>query len=154
MKQGVQMQNLILAILGMLALSSCISTSITRVEGISKGDKICIIKNHTVKKSFAEAFKVSLEKQGYVATLINKGTLNCMNTATYTAIYGRHYGGSYLARANLEIYINDRLVGQAKYHAPHANLLKFGSARTKIDELVQKLFPNNEKNNPITDDNY
>jgi len=122
-----------------LTLTGCVSLTIDKVAGITPADKICIINNPAVRKDFVDAYKVSIEKIGYDALVKESDDHTCQVTSTYTANYGMHWG-VYLARADLKIFKNNKLIGRAQYKAPRADPSKHGRVAGKIDKLVEGLF--------------
>ena len=125
--------------LAVLTLTGCASLTIDKIVDFNPTDDICIINNPSVKKAFVDAYKVSIEKLGYEVSIKQSDENACRITSTYTASYGMHWG-VYLARADLKIFRNNKLIGRAQYKAPRAALSKHGRVSGKIDKLVKGLF--------------
>jgi hypothetical protein len=134
------MKKFILMAMVTLWLSGCTSIKINPVAGINTDEIICIIKNPGVNQNFVEAYKASIESVGYQATIKESDDGSCVVTSNYSAHYGMHWG-MYLASADLKIFKNKTLVGQAIYNAPRSDFTKHGRITKKIDTLVLSLFP-------------
>jgi len=119
-------------------LVGCVSLDVTKAVNIN-GKEICIVENRDVRQAFLTAYERRLQEKGYKTQII-KDALACQTTSTYTATYGEHWG-VYLARAELKIFNNGTLIGQARYRAPHASPEKHGRVESKIESMVELLLP-------------
>ena len=115
-------------------------TPVARVEG----RQICIISNPAVRAGFVQAYERSLVNKGYTVRQLPPAaaTSDCPVTSTYTANW-RWDLAMYMAYAEIKVFSNGRAIGEAKYDSLRggANMNKFISAESKIDELVNQLFP-------------
>ena len=130
------MKNIFLGV--SIFLTGCVSLDATKAVYID-GKEICIIENPDVRPAFLTAYERRLQEKGYKTQII-KDALACQTTSTYTATYGEHWG-VYLARAELKIFNNGTLIGQARYRAPHASPEKHGRVESKIESMVELLLP-------------
>jgi hypothetical protein len=108
-----------------------------------EGREICVIENPAVRPGFIEAYKRSLTAKGYtVRHLAASGAITqCPVTSTYSANW-RWDLALYMAYADIKVYSNGKLVGEAIYDSQRggANMGKFIEADKKINELVNQLF--------------
>jgi len=106
--------------------------------------EICVIEDPTVRASFLDTYKTDLSQKGFTVRVLPQGTAvdACPLTSTYEA-HWRWDLALYLAYADLKVYRNGRLDGEALYDAKSAmlNLDKFIDAGNKIQELTNQLFP-------------
>ena len=128
-----------LVLIALHTLSGCVSQTVDKVVGLSPNDEICIINNPAVRKDFENAYRASIEKMGYKTKLLAVGDSSCEFTSTYVANYRMHWG-TYLSRADLQIFKGNSLIGRAQYKAPRADPSKHGRVADKIDGLVKELF--------------
>ena len=107
--------------------------------------EVCIEENKAVREGFLKAYKEVVEEKGYKVKLLEKDApLNsCKLVSTYVANWTWDLA-MYLVYAEIKIYNNTKLAGEAIYDARQAGgrLDKFISADKKVRELVNQLFPN------------
>lgn len=121
-----------------MGLAGCVSQSINKVSGISKGEEICVVRNPAVSQDFFDAYSNTLRNVGLVPRPVESaGT--CDLYTTYSAQFGMHWG-LYLARARLEVFKDGESIGSATYKAPRADPTKHGKVEGKIQKLVDDLF--------------
>lgn len=136
-----------LAILG-LAVISTACTIHQEVQPLAYNDaqerKVCIVKNPDVREGFVESYQSSLEKKGFaVQTLEPDAALDtCDLTSTYTASWLWDLA-LYMAYAEIQVYQDAAPVAKAVYDSRSggSNMNKFINAETKVQELVELLFP-------------
>jgi len=117
-----------------------------KVMPITLSDKdsqeICLITNPAVLQDILEAYRKSLTSRGLTVKVLPQGSEpgSCSLATTYTANW-RWDLALYLAYADLKIYRNNQLEGEAIYDALQAalNTGKFIHADAKIQELTEKL---------------
>ncbi|PMQ16453.1 hypothetical protein JaAD80_10275 [Janthinobacterium sp. AD80] len=106
--------------------------------------EVCILENPDVRAGFMTSYKRALEGKGYVARQLPAAAsiIECPLTSTYTANW-RWDLAMYMNYANIKVYNNGKIIGEAKYDANRAgmNTAKFIDADKKISELVNQLFP-------------
>jgi hypothetical protein len=107
--------------------------------------EVCLIENPAVSEGFLDAYKSALSKRNLTIRMLPQGSAltACPLTLTYTANW-RWDLALYLAYANLKVYRNGNLDGEALYDGMKAALDtgKFIKADAKIQELTDRLFPN------------
>lgn len=105
--------------------------------------KICIIENPKVRSGFLKSYKQSLDEKNISYSLINSETedQNCEWTSTYNGRWSWDLA-IYMSYAEIKIYKNNGLRGQAVYDSRRAayNANKFIKAEIKVKELVDQLF--------------
>ena len=106
--------------------------------------EICLIEDSTVRESFREAYKNDLAQKGFTVRVLPQGAAidSCSLTSTYEA-HWRWDLAMYLVSADLRVYRNGQLDGEATYDAKGAGLNtdKFIDADEKLQELTNHLFP-------------
>ena len=106
--------------------------------------EICIRDNPAVRPTFVEAYRSRMESKGFKVTLLERdaAVTACPLTSTYTANW-RWDLALYLAYAEILVYRNGQVIGRASYDSlgGGGRLDKFINATTKINELVDQLFP-------------
>ncbi len=129
-----------------LAVAACSIKQQVRPVGLTeRGDnEICIRENPTVRQGFLEAYRSRVESKGFRVRLLkaDAGVTACPLTSTYTANW-RWDLALYMAYAEILVYRNGEVIGRAYYDAigGGGRLDKFINATTKINELVDELFP-------------
>ena len=136
------------ALLSSLALTGCaINQTIKPVEHLD-GTQVCIVENLAVKPGFLATYKRVLAEKGYAVTQLPPSAplTECPVTSTYTANW-RWDLALYMAFADIKVYKNGQLAGEATYDSLHggANMSKFIKGDAKITELVNQLFPGGAK---------
>jgi hypothetical protein len=110
----------------------------------SQPREICVVENPSARVSFLDAYKDALAKRNLTVRMLPPGTAvgACPLTTTYAATW-RWDLALYLSYANLKVYRNSHLEGEALYDAEQAkaDTKKFIHADVKIQELTDQLFP-------------
>jgi hypothetical protein len=126
------------------ALAGCAIQQNVKPVGRFEGKEVCVIENAAVKYNFLTAFRKSLEGRGYTVKMLPPmaALRDCPVTATYTANW-RWDLAMYMAYAEIKVFNNGQPAGEAVYNSlgGGANMSKFIEAETKINELVNQLFP-------------
>lgn len=109
------------------------------------GKEICVIANPKVLQAeFVEVYRRELAAKGFEVKLLSADSplTACALTSTYTANWQWDLA-LYMAYAELKVYGDGKLVGEAIYDSRRggASLSKFIRAEQKIKELVDLLFP-------------
>jgi hypothetical protein len=126
-----------------LLLGACsITQSVESVESY-KIDAVCIERNNSVfMEGFLPELVSQIEKQG-VRTQIYNGNLpdDCRYKLSYVANWTWDLA-MYLSYANISIFDDSKLIGQATYDARQggANMGKFGATAEKLQPLINELF--------------
>jgi hypothetical protein len=137
-----------LGILGLLAamlsLFGCaINQTVRPVEQL-ESQQLCVVENPAVGMDFLPVFQRTLIDAGYVVRKLSPSSAltDCPVTITYTANW-RWDLAMYMAFAEIKVYRDGQLAGQATYDSLHggANMNKFIKADAKIGELVHQLLP-------------
>jgi len=106
---------------------------------------ICVINNPDVRQEFLDGYKRALEGRNFTVKILpeRSSVQACPLTSTYTAEW-RWDLSLYLAYADLKIYRNGQVQGEALYDSTQGgmNSGKFIHADAKIQELTNKLFAN------------
>jgi len=134
-------------ILIMLLIAGC-GTIEQKVKPITlsgtEAREICVIENTSVRKDFLTAYRDALSRRNLTVRVLPPETAvgSCPLTSTYTANW-RWDLALYLAFADLKVYRNGRLEGEAVYDSLQAGAKtsKFINAGMKIQELTDQLFP-------------
>jgi len=132
----------------LFSLAGCGGTIEEKVQPVSLSSsdprEICVIENSDVRHEFLEAYSRALSGKGLTVRMLPAETSvgSCPLTSTYAANW-RWDLALYLAYANLKVYRNSRLVGEAMYNSLNAaaNTDKFINATSKIQKLTDQLFP-------------
>ena len=128
----------------MLLFTGCaIKQRVKPVENFASKE-VCILDNPDVRAGFMAAYKRALEGKGFLVRQMpaTASIIECPLTSTYTANWD--WGMAiYMSYANIKVYSNGKVVGEAVYDAKHGrmNTAKFIDADKKIGELVNQLFP-------------
>lgn len=140
------MKRLVLLLL-VLAVAACsIKQEIKPLKLADLSAKeICIRDNPEVRPGFIEAYRSRLEAKGFKVTILGREApvSSCPLTSTYTANW-RWDLLLYLAYAEILVYRDGQVVGRALYDSLGGGgriIDKFVNATTKINELVDQLFP-------------
>ena len=148
----VPMLATLLLVLATLLLAGCIPAGlidqIVRPVPAAAPERreICVIENPAVatKDNFLAAYERALTERGFTVRKLTSGSpvSACPLTSSYTANF-RWDMALYMAYANLKIFRNGQLVGEAMYDAMLAGLTskKWISAEEKVRELTKELFP-------------
>jgi hypothetical protein len=122
-----------------LALPSCGSMQ-QNVTPIARLDakEVCVVENPRVRRSFLDAYVQALKTRGYEArVLASSAQLSaCAVVSQYVAIWGFDTIASYLSHADIRVYQKSQPAGRAIYNGN-----RFVNAEEKVQELVEKLFP-------------
>lgn len=127
-----------------LSVSGCaIHQTVKPVESFT-GKQICLIENSSVRAGFVESYKRALESKGYIVRRLpsSAAITECSAASTYNALW-RWDLALYMAYADIRVYRDGKLVGEAKYDSQSGgmNTGKWIDADKKIVELVHQLFP-------------
>ena len=127
-------------------LSSCSITQNIEPSRIPDNSELCIIENSDVREGFLNEFRLALNRRGLSYRVIPESAVpeSCSWTATYVARWKWDLA-LYMAYAEIRIFHNGSLDGEAKYDATNGsgNMGKFIDAEAKIRELLNALFPAN-----------
>ncbi len=126
-------------------LTGCAITQTVKPIERFEGNQVCIVLNPAVsQKGFLEAYIRVLTEKGYAVKQLQAGSpiTECPVTSSYTANW-RWDLGLYMAYANIKVFKNGLLSGEAIYDSTKggANMGKFIRGEAKITELVDQLFP-------------
>nr|WP_283254108.1 Sbal_3080 family lipoprotein [Ramlibacter paludis] len=132
------------AVCATLVLGGCAIHQTVKPVAKLEGRQVCVIESPAVRAGFIEAYKRSLATKGYTVRQLpaSASITECPTTSTYSANW-RWDLAMYMAFAEIKVYSNGQLAGQAQYDSLRggANMNKFIDADRKIDELVNQLFP-------------
>jgi len=130
-----------------VALSISIGCTITqRVMPVPQDleNEVCIIENPRVRPGFVREYQSALQSRGYRYRMLpeNARYEDRPITSTYLARWSWDIA-LYMAYAEIKVYRDSRLVGEAIYDATGGDgrFDKFIDAEPKIQELVAELFP-------------
>lgn len=129
----------------LLTLTGCAIKQTVKPVDRFEGKQICIVENPAVtQQGFLATYQRVLTEKGYLVRKLPVGSpiTACSVTSTYTANW-RWDLALYMAFAEIKVYSNGQKSGQATYDASRggANMGKFIKGETKIEELVDQLFP-------------
>jgi hypothetical protein len=134
---------LAVALLAASAIAGCAITQTVKPVTASGMSQICVKNNPQVMmKEFANELRAQVERKGYKATTFDgERPSGCRHHMEYTANW-RWDMAMYLVFADLRVYEDGLLVGQATYdaHGGGANMSKFGATSEKLQRLVDELF--------------
>jgi hypothetical protein len=104
------------------------------------GETLCIVENADVRESFLVAYSKAVAVKGLQVKRLPAGArlTSCEAVSTYTANWSWDLL-MYMRYAQISIYREGRLSGQATYDAHTAVFSKFINAEQKINELVDQL---------------
>lgn len=128
-----------------LGLSGCAIHQTVKPMDALDDAQVCIVANPLVKMpGFLDTYQRVLQQKGYQVRMLepNSSLVECRVTSTYTANW-RWDMAMYMAFADIVVYKDGKPDGRATYDSMHggANLKKFIRGEEKIEELVNKLFP-------------
>ncbi len=112
----------------------------------ANGTLLCVVVNPVTGNDFVESFLASLRRRNFEVKVLQAqaSPAACPMVALYTA-HGAWYWTSYLNSADITVFRNGDRVGKAIYDANRSagglNLSNFVQASSKLDELVEQLFP-------------
>lgn len=112
----------------------------------ANGTLLCVVVNPVTGNDFVESFLASLRRRNFEVKVLQAqaSPAACPMVALYTA-RGAWYWTSYLNSADITVFRNGDRVGKASYDANRSagglNLSNFVQPSSKLDELVEKLFP-------------
>ncbi len=136
----------LLSLLSVLSLSGCSITQTVNPVPPLDTNSICIINNDNARETFRDAYKRALEKKNYEVKLLPSSAViaDCSVSSTYTANW-RWDLAMYMAYAEINVFKDGQKAGDAVYSSLSggANMGKFIKAESKINELVDLLFPGN-----------
>ncbi len=108
---------------------------------LTKTSQLCIVENSAVRPGFISALKKSLDEKNVDYRVVDQVSADkCEWKATYTARWSWDMA-IYMAYAEIKIYKNGKLDGEAVYDATNGvgNMEKFIKGEDKVRELVDKL---------------
>jgi hypothetical protein len=129
---------LALAAISATVVAGCASTQITKAAQVGS-EEICIVDNPNDRQAFRDAYERTIRAKGYKPRVVNDAQA-CQVITTYSSRLGYDGWGPYLADADLKVFSGDKLLGQAKYHAP-PGLGSHGNVEAKIAALVDQMLP-------------
>ena len=139
----MKIQSAVFAWAALSILEGCAITQTIRPVAAGRISEICIQENPSVlMKAFPRELRSQIERKGIrTSTYTGDKPLACRHHLEYTANW-RWDWAMYLAYADLRVYEDGLLVGQATYDAlgGGANYGKFGSTSAKLKPLVDELF--------------
>jgi hypothetical protein len=108
-------------------------------------DEVCIIENPAVRPGFVAEYQSALGARGYRHRMLPEDarSSDCLITSTYIGRWSWDMA-LYMSYAEIKVYNDGRLVGEALYDSTHGGgriFEKFIDAEPKIQELVAELFP-------------
>ncbi|SOZ97428.1 putative lipoprotein [Cupriavidus taiwanensis] len=110
------------------------------------GTLLCVVVNPVSGNDFVEDFLSSLRRRNFEVKVLQAQTsiAACPMVALYTA-RSAWYWNTYLNNADITVFLNGDRVGKAIYNANRSagglNLSNFVQPSSKLDELVEQLFP-------------
>jgi hypothetical protein len=137
------MKRLLLALgaISTTVVTGCASTQVTKAAQVGS-EEICIVDNPNDRQAFRDAYERTIRAKGYKSRVVNDAKA-CQVITTYSSRLGYSGWGAYLADADLKVFSGDKLLGQAKYHAPKVPT-SHGSVEGKIAALVDQMLPPSE----------
>ena len=134
------MKRMLLALgaISTVVVAGCASTKITKAVQVGS-EEICIVDNANDRQAFRDAYERTILAKGYKPRVVNDAKA-CQVITTYSSKLGYDGWGAYLADADLKVFSGDKLLGQAKYHAP-PGLGSHGNVEAKIAALVDQMLP-------------
>ncbi len=143
----MKMYALISSILVIIIFSGCtIKQEIKPVKNMDNNKTLCIIENPPVREGFLDTMQENLLSKGYNIKIIqnNQTKYDCPIEITYIGKWSWDLA-IYLAYANIKVYKNNNLIGEANYDSTKASMTfsKFVNGNDKINELLDLLFPYN-----------
>jgi len=130
-----------------LLFSSCVSVGhqSQAAKGIKNADTICIVPHPQTREGFQRAMEAWLEHYTYHVNVLPVGSnvSDCEWSRTYSGKWSWD-GAIYLADADITAFQNGIQVGKAEFNVKgggwNINPKKYGSADTRIQEMMNRLF--------------
>jgi hypothetical protein len=123
-------------------ISACTIKQVVEPSDLDQDAVLCIVENPEVREGFLQELKDVLDSKRILYSLgdTQQANSDCEWSLTYTANW-RWDLALYMAYANIKIYRNGVLDGEATYDSSGggANMGKFIDAETKIRELLDQL---------------
>jgi hypothetical protein len=106
--------------------------------------EVCVIENQKVKEGFLESYRRALTTKGYVLQQLasSAAITACPITSTYVAHWNWDLA-VYMSYAEIRVFRDGQPAGDAIYDSRRgsSNMGKFINAESKVEELVNQLFP-------------
>jgi hypothetical protein len=139
------MKRILLGCLSLMLVAGCaINQKVQPVSALSTKNA-CILDNDKVRPAFREAIVKAMSAKGFTMRVVPDSTAatECPVRVLYTANWTWDLA-MYMRRAEIIVYEGDRISGRATYDASAAGARpdKFIEAETKVNELIDQLFPN------------
>lgn len=134
-------------LVAVLVLSGCSIKQTVDVPDLNPqlAPEICLIPAKGVRQGFTDVYTANLESKGFTVHMLRAGASpsRCPLSTTYIGTWNWD-AALYMEFADIRVYENGRKVGQAIYDSRSGSgrLDKFIDAESKINELVDQLFPN------------
>jgi len=112
----------------------------------ANGALLCVVANGISGNDYLRAFRASLQRRNFEVRLLPPDTpvVACPLVATYTA-RSQWFWMTYLNDVEITVFQNGVRAGKAVYNANRSagglNLSNFVMPESKLDELVEQLFP-------------
>ncbi|WP_316152212.1 Sbal_3080 family lipoprotein [Cupriavidus sp. BIC8F] len=112
----------------------------------ANGTLLCVVVNPVAGNDYVEAFRASLELRNFEVRLVrpDASVAACPMVALYSA-RSAWFWMSYLSSVDITVFHEGDRVGKAIYNANRSagglNLSNFVQPSSKLDELVEQLFP-------------
>jgi hypothetical protein len=115
---------------------------------IQKMDRkeICVIEETEADGYFLHLYKKALEEKGFSVKILSyeSDVAACPLTSTYRSVWSWDLV-TYMPRAQIFVYRNGILAGNALYDSSGLALKKYERTDKKIAKMVDQLFPDTEK---------
>ncbi len=107
--------------------------------------EICVIEAEAYG-NFLVSYKKALEAKGFSVKLLSRGSdvAACPLSSTYQSVWSWDLA-MYMSRAQIFVFRNGILTGNALYASSDGALKKYGGTEEKIAKMVDQLFPDTEK---------
>lgn len=136
------MFKLIVTSFALLLTTACTIIQTVEPSDLNRDAVICVVENPAVREGFLEELKKVLDSERILYSIgdAQQARDRCEWSLTYTANW-RWDLALYMAYANIKIYKNGVLDGEAVYDSTGGggNMGKFIDAETKIRELLNQL---------------
>lgn len=137
---------IIISIISVLSGCSITKNVSSAASEIQPGDTVCIEVNPRVTEpDILNVIEQSIIENGFFAEVHTKNPESCELKLTYVA-YRKWDFSSFLSKANIKLYKQNRLIGSVEYQTPNgifggggANPAKWGSTESKISPLMAEL---------------
>jgi hypothetical protein len=134
-----------------LLLFGCTVIYTANPVSIQKMDskEICIIENTDMNARFLPAYEKALEKKGFLVNILSPGSYPaaCPLSSTYLTEWSWDFV-PYMSHAQIFIYRNGIMVGNALYNAPccgwSLTFKIYEKTDNKLLKMVNQLFPDTE----------